>query len=130
MSYMKFDNIAMSDEMGRVEKATGPARNMDEHGRVSQAERTVFDQWLTEERFEELVYWLHSNYDSGGGDEYINRLSQKLIELRDVRLLKRLWRGVITIRTEAYWSSRRYSEVWPNDKENEAREKKQAHSEP
>ena len=30
MSYMKF-TIAMSDEMGRVEKAAGPARNMKVH---------------------------------------------------------------------------------------------------
>ena len=86
----------------------------------------MFDQWLADERFEELISYLHSNYDTGGGDEFINRLSQKLIDLRDVRLLKRLWRGVITIRTEAYWTSRRYSEGTSKDRKSEARQKKHA----
>jgi hypothetical protein len=126
MSYMKF-TTAVSDEMRRLEESIGPAWKMKEHwARLRQAERTVFDAWLADERFEELVSYLHSNYENGGGDEYINRVSQKLIALRDVRLLKRLWRGVTANRTGTYWTSRRYSKGTPKDRKSEAREKKHA----
>ena len=61
MSYMKF-TIAMSDEMGRIEKASGTASDMKEHSaRLHEAERTVFNEWMAEGKFEGLISYLHGS---------------------------------------------------------------------
>jgi len=65
------------------------------------AQRVVFWRWFKAERYPELVYWLVDNFDTGGGDEYLDSLSERLSELREVQLLTRLWRGSISNRRRA-----------------------------
>ena len=71
-------------------------------------------------------YFFALPYDTGGGEEFINRLSERLVALRDARLLKRLWKAVITIRTERFWLSRRYNGGTPAELENELTAKRHA----
>lgn len=106
MSYAKFlDDL--NDEMGRLigEEGSGGAKrsSADHQSLMKRAHERVFNSWLNQERFSELIAYLHSNFDTGGGDEWIVPLSDVLVKRRLVRELKRLWRGVIATRTKRFW---------------------------
>ena len=111
MSYGKFLD-EMSDEIGRLEsldRKTGIPEISDARHEelMEQAHRIVFDRWIAQERFGELISYIHSNFASGQGDEWLYPLSALLQEKHRVPELKRLWRGVISMRSQSFWDVKR-----------------------
>lgn len=109
MSYAKFLDD-WNDEIGRLLDSDGRSEGReiprDRHLELQDlAHKKVFDQWIAEERFGELISYLHSNFDSGQGDEWLYPLSEALTEKHLVRELKRLWRGVIAMRSKRFWNA-------------------------
>jgi len=67
------------------------------------AEMAVVEDWLRDGGGEDLINWFNSNYDVGGGDAILDRLTSFFFEVGNHRLLVRLWKGAIANRRDSYW---------------------------
>jgi hypothetical protein len=53
----------------------------------------------------ELVSFIHTNWDSGNCDEFIQPLTELLINTKQIELFKTLWKKIIQFRLTAFWTS-------------------------
>lgn len=65
----------------------------------------VRDQWIQQGKLTELVSFIHTNWDNGNCDEFIQPLTELLIDTKEIDLFKALWVKIIKYRLTALWSS-------------------------
>lgn len=65
----------------------------------------VRDKWIAQGNLSELNSFIHTNWDSGNCDEFIEPLSLLLIETKQSDLFKTLWTRIIKYRLTALWIS-------------------------
>jgi hypothetical protein len=65
----------------------------------------VRDQWIQQGKLTELVSFIHTNWDSGNCDEFIQPLTVLLIDTKQIDLFKTLWIKILKYRLTALWSS-------------------------
>jgi len=65
----------------------------------------VRDKWIEQGKFTELVSFIHTNWDSGNCDDFIEPLETLLIDTNQGDLFKTLWTKIIKYRLTALWTS-------------------------
>jgi hypothetical protein len=65
----------------------------------------VRDKWIQQGKLTELVSFIHTNWDSGNCDEFIQPLTVLLIDTKQVDLFKTLWIKILKYRLTALWNS-------------------------
>lgn len=65
----------------------------------------VRDLWIQQGKLIELVSFIHTNWDNGNCDEFIQPLTVLLIDTNQIDLFKILWVKVLMYRLTALWSS-------------------------
>jgi hypothetical protein len=65
----------------------------------------VRDKWIHEGKLTELISFIHTNWDSGNCDDFIEPLTALLIDTKQVDLFKTLWIKVLKYRLTALWNS-------------------------
>jgi len=65
----------------------------------------IRDKWIREGKLTELISFVHTNWDSGNCDEFIQPLTTLLIETKQVELFKTLWIKILKYRLTALWNS-------------------------
>lgn len=65
----------------------------------------VRDLWIQKGKLTELVSFIHTNWDSGNCDEFIQPLTELLIDTKQIDLFKTLWMKVLKYRLTALWNS-------------------------
>lgn len=97
MSYREF-----VDEVFRVLGREGvpilkvPQDQVSRH--LNTAQQEVFDGWFANHRYDGLIAWILENFDTTSGDEYITPLSARLVDRKDEKRLRTLWKGIISTR--------------------------------
>jgi hypothetical protein len=77
------------------------------HDKISNddALSVVRDKWIQEGKLTELISFIHTNWDSGNCDDFIEPLTALLIDTKQVDLVKTLWIKVLKYRLTALWNS-------------------------
>ncbi len=70
------------------------------NGLLNHAEELTRDKWIEKGRYKELVSYFISNYEAGGGDSFVLPLSDKLLQEKEIRLFKKLWKQTLKTRIE------------------------------
>jgi len=65
----------------------------------------VRDKWIQKGKLTELISFIHTNWDSGNCDDFIEPFTALLIDTRQADLLKTLWIKIIKCRLTALWAS-------------------------
>lgn len=65
----------------------------------------VRDKWIKEGKLTELISFIHTNWDSGNCDDFIEPLTALLIETKQVDLFKKLWIRVLKYRITSLWNT-------------------------
>jgi hypothetical protein len=65
----------------------------------------VRDQWIQQGKLTELVSFIHTNWDNGNCDEFIQPLTLLLIDSKQIDLFKTLWMKLLRYRLTALWGS-------------------------
>lgn len=65
----------------------------------------VRDKWMEQGKIAELISFIHTNWDSGNCDEFIEPLENLLIRTKQVELYKHLWTRLLKYRLSALWSA-------------------------
>ena len=65
----------------------------------------IRDKWIQEGKLTELISFIHTNWDSGNCDDFIEPLTALLIDKKQVHLFKTLWSKVLKYRLIALWKS-------------------------
>ena len=65
----------------------------------------VRDQWIQQGKLSELVSFIHTNWNSGNCDEFIQPLTVLLIDTKQIDLFKTLWVKILKYRLTTLWSS-------------------------
>jgi hypothetical protein len=65
----------------------------------------VRDKWIQQGKLTELISFIHTNWDSGNCDEFIEPFEDLLIKTKQVDLYKQLWTKILKYRLSALWSS-------------------------
>ncbi len=63
----------------------------------------IRDKWMADKRYVELIDFIHENWDSGNCDDFSRPLSKHLSEKKELKLFKRLWKGILRNRLEKLW---------------------------
>ena len=66
------------------------------------AEKTIFEAWIEQQKFDDLIEYILENWDAGHGDLQILSLSNALKVIGDQKRMRVFWRKVIKSRTEWY----------------------------
>lgn len=66
---------------------------------------TVRDQWIQQGKLTEIVSFIHTNWDSGNCDEFIQPLTVLLIDTKQIDLFKTLWIKILKYRLTALWNT-------------------------
>lgn len=61
------------------------------------------DIWIRYGRYRELTAFIHENWDSGNGDDFVKPVSQHLIKNRELGHFKKLWKGILRHRIGNLW---------------------------
>ena len=61
----------------------------------------VRDKWIQQGKLTELISFIHTNWDSGNCDEFIEPFSALLIDTKQADLFKTLWIKIIKYRLTA-----------------------------
>jgi hypothetical protein len=101
--------------MSRFDDAVGAAVAAEERrGRsalswwdLDEIRERLFEAWLAERRFADLVAHALEAYETEGGHASCVVLSAGMREAGEDRLIHRLWKGLIASRTHAFW------QAWP-----------------
>lgn len=73
-----------------------------------QNEIYVRDKWIKEQRFNELISFIHENWDSGQWDEFFEPLEKHLIENKLEKEFLKFWKGILRIRIKDFWQFLKY----------------------
>lgn len=65
----------------------------------------VRDKWIQQDKVTELISFIHTNWDSGNCDDFIEPLTVLLIETKQIDSFKTLWVKIIKYRLTALWTS-------------------------
>lgn len=65
----------------------------------------IRDKWIHQGKLTELISFIHTNWDSGNCDDFIEPLTALLIETNQADLFKTLWIKIIKYRLTALWTS-------------------------
>ncbi|WP_153799696.1 hypothetical protein [Foetidibacter luteolus] len=65
----------------------------------------IRDKWMREGKLAELISFIHTNWDSGNCDDFIEPLQSLLISTNQVELFITLWTKIIKYRLTALWTS-------------------------
>ena len=65
----------------------------------------VRDLWIQQGKLTELVSFIHTNWDSGNCDEFMQPLTGLLVDTKQIDLFKTLWVKILKYRLTALWSS-------------------------
>ena len=91
----------LSDAMGRLLDSGLPY-----DARMARAYAEVRDAWMAQGRLDALVAFIHYNWDSGNGDDFVAPLAALLLERSDARRYARLWKGILRHRLAKLWAYR------------------------
>jgi hypothetical protein len=65
----------------------------------------VRDKWIQQGKLTELISFIHTNWDSGNCDDFIEPLTTVLIDTQQTELFKTLWTKIIKYRLAALWTA-------------------------
>ncbi|HEV7333643.1 MAG TPA: hypothetical protein VGN63_21595 [Flavisolibacter sp.] len=65
----------------------------------------VRDKWIQQGKLTELISFIHTNWDSGNCDEFMEPFENLLIRTKQVDLYKQLWTKILKFRLSALWTS-------------------------
>lgn len=65
----------------------------------------IRDKWIQKGKLTELISFIHTNWDSGNCDEFIEPFTSLLINTGQADLFKTLWVKIIKYRLTALWAS-------------------------
>jgi hypothetical protein len=74
--------------------------------RMERAYALVRDAWMAQGRLDPLIAFIHYNWDSGNGDEFVAPLAALLLERGDASRYARLWKGILRHRLGKLWAYR------------------------
>jgi hypothetical protein len=73
-------------------------------------EEGLFQSWVDQERYDELIRRIHSEYDVEGGEQQIMILGYALRKAKDVARIHLLFQGLVSRRLKSFWSAWRKAE--------------------
>jgi hypothetical protein len=91
----------LSDAMGQL-----AAGGVPYEARMALAYAEVRDAWMAQGRFDALIAFVHHNWDSGNGDDFVAPLAARLLERGDAARYARLWKGILRHRLQKLWAYR------------------------
>jgi hypothetical protein len=65
----------------------------------------VRDKWIQQGKIQELISFIHTNWDSGNCDQFIAPIENLLIKTKQSDLYKQLWTKLLKYRLSALWAS-------------------------
>lgn len=99
----KFE-AALDDAFEERKRELGRAPGLDETEVLRQQ---LFQSWMESGRFDELIAYIHWYYELDGGISDCSILSEALKKRGDLERIEKLFQGLISVRTAAFWR------VWP-----------------
>ncbi len=103
----KFD-LAFDEAFDQKEAELGRPPNTDETEELR--DRLMLD-WIRAERFDDLIEHALDTFSLEGGAAFCASLSEALRKKRDLARIERLFRGLTSTRSAAFWK------VWPKAQE-------------
>lgn len=91
---------ALDDAFEVRKQELGRAPGLDETETLRQQ---LFKSWMEAGRFDELIAYIHWYYELEGGRADCAILCEDLIRQADQARIEKLFRGLISVRAEAFW---------------------------